>query len=295
MTLEDQIRISLHAIQEELWPTFKSAIAARASASARARSFGSSAYTEVYRNELDLSLRKFCDGGAGAVGQFLAGMSPLQLSTCRDAVFPLVRSWFERMVELHVSFAAANYPKDRDPLSWQPDAVSLVDRFEAAVHRQLSGRAVQQNDSPIYLEAQLIERIKASKRRDYDVTKLVTLCNELNHAWYSGAWYSVLFLARAIVDHIPPVFPLNSGGFASNFSQVASHYSPPANRSMISLQKRSFKQLAADLDQTLKKKADAAIHDPITSTCQSLSQPEVDFRSSIAGVLSEVAQLLEQP
>lgn len=99
------------------------------------------------------------------------------------------------------------------------------------------------NDSQSIISNERIDELKTIKSSDFDIRKLVRLCEELNSNAINGNWYSVCFLSRAIIDYVPPIFGLN------NFNQVASNHGG-----------RSIKKNLKNLQLSLRNIADGHIH-----------------------------------
>jgi len=64
-----------------------------------------------------------------------------------------------------------------------------------------------------------IEEMGGLTAKDYDLTKLIRLCQELNAAYDDDSYMSIGMLVRSIVDHVPPIFS------AKTFTEVANNYS----------------------------------------------------------------------
>lgn len=56
--------------------------------------------------------------------------------------------------------------------------------------------------------------------KEFDLSKLITICNELNANWMNGNYYTVGLLLRTIINHIPPVF----GNSYTSFAHVIANY-----------------------------------------------------------------------
>jgi len=96
---------------------------------------------------------------------------------------------------------------------------------------------------PPYVSKVRIDELKTLKS-DYDLSKLVRLCEELNAATQSSSYYSMAFLLRTILDHVPPLFS------CTDFSQVAANHRGG----------RSFKDNMQNLQTLLRKIADLHLH-----------------------------------
>lgn len=119
---------------------------------------------------------------------------------------------------------------------------------------------------------ELIE-IKTTK---FDLIKLVQFCKEANIAYKNGCLLSLAMIQRAILNYIPPIM-----GYKT-FLEVANNYNGG----------RSFKQLMERLENSLRKVADSYIHQPIKQKETLPELPQVDFKTEIDILLSEIIIIL---
>lgn len=100
----------------------------------------------------------------------------------------------------------------------------------------------------------------------FDLRKLIQLCEELNLAFAKSSWFSVAFLTRAVLDHIPPAFGQRT------FAQVVAGESG-----------RSIKAAASSLDEFARKVADEHLHsglrehDSLPNEIQIFAAPALDL------------------
>ncbi|MES2179303.1 MAG: hypothetical protein V4550_15700 [Gemmatimonadota bacterium] len=125
------------------------------------------------------------------------------------------------------------------------------------------------------------ERIAAFRALDqkagFDLRKLISLCDEANWSFQRGAWYSVAFLTRALLDHIPPAFGQET------FAQVASN--EPG---------RSFKDAASALQTFARKVADLHLHSGLRDHELLPNESQVYHAPALDLVLGEVERRLNQ-
>jgi hypothetical protein len=93
-----------------------------------------------------------------------------------------------------------------------------------------------------------LDELRVLHSEEFDFTKLVRLCEELNSSYNMGNYFATAMLTRGVLDHVPPVF-----GKAS-FGEVANNYSGSG---------RSFKETMHQLENAARKVADAHLHMPI--------------------------------
>ena len=111
------------------------------------------------------------------------------------------------------------------------------DRLEATARP-----AARRYSGDDFVDAARVAQLRAIESDQFDLSRLLRMCEELNDAWRSGRTISVAMLARAIVDHVPPIFGRD------NFSQVASNSS------------RSMRGSLQHIDTSLRHIADGALH-----------------------------------
>ncbi len=123
-----------------------------------------------------------------------------------------------------------------------------------------------------------IEALRGCERVEFDCTRLICLCEELNACAAGRHAHAVILLTRAILDHIPPVF-----GFGS-FTEVSSNYGGGG---------RSFKASAERLEKQARKVADRMLHQTIRVREVAPEMQEVEFSRELETVLAEVCRLLK--
>jgi hypothetical protein len=126
-----------------------------------------------------------------------------------------------------------------------------------------------------YVSSIRLEALRAIKSKDFDLTKLVRLCEELNSSFAAGNYFSVAMLVRAILDHVPPIF--GSAGFTS---VIGSHGG------------KSFKEQMTNLDNSSRKIADAALHEQIRRRDVLPTDTQVNFASLLDRLLGEIVAKL---
>jgi len=57
-----------------------------------------------------------------------------------------------------------------------------------------------------FIDDSRIEELRTINSDQFDMSKLVRLCEELNSNYSNKNYYSVALLGRAIIDHVPPIF-----------------------------------------------------------------------------------------
>ena len=70
-----------------------------------------------------------------------------------------------------------------------------------------------------FISENRISSLRKIKNQNFDLKKLIKLCEELNQNYKSENYLTISILARAIKDHVPPIFEFKT------FSKVANNFS----------------------------------------------------------------------
>jgi hypothetical protein len=128
----------------------------------------------------------------------------------------------------------------------------------------------------LIINEERIAELRTINSAEFDLTKLVRLCEELNVAFSNGCFLAAIMLTRAIIDHVPPVFKANK------FTEVVNNYNGS----------RSFKEAMEHLEKGARKIADGHIHVQIRKR-EVLPMPEqVNFSQEIDLLFSEIVRIL---
>lgn len=127
-----------------------------------------------------------------------------------------------------------------------------------------------------FIDGTRVAELRAISNNQFDLTRFVRMCEEINNAWDAGNTISVAMLARAMVDHIPPIFG------QSNFSQVTSQASS-----------RSIRGSLEHIQTALRHIADGALHTHIRRRETVPTATQVDFRQSFDVLISELIRTLQ--
>lgn len=128
-----------------------------------------------------------------------------------------------------------------------------------------------------YVSPSRISELKQIKSNDYDLTKLVQYCKELNTAFDSESYLSVAMLLRSIINHIPPIF-----GF-TKFNEVVNSYKGT----------KSFKDSISKLESSSRSIADSYLHTLIRKKEVLPNSNQVDFSNDLDVLLSEIVRILK--
>jgi hypothetical protein len=130
-----------------------------------------------------------------------------------------------------------------------------------------------------FVDTTRIAELHAIKSQDFDLSKLLRYCEELNTSFRSNCFLAVPMLGRAILDHVPPIFVCKS------FAEVANNYAGGT---------KSFKQSMQNLENSLRNIADAHLHVQIRKSESLPNVTQVNFSADLDVLLAEIVRLLKQ-
>ncbi len=136
----------------------------------------------------------------------------------------------------------------------------------------LDGEHVSDN----FVDKLRMNQLNAITSKEYDLTRLLELCNELNVCYANECYLAVAMLTRALLDHVPPIFGFNT------FSEVANNYTS----------QRSFKESMLHLDISCRNIADTHLHVLIRNKEVLPSKIQVNFANDVDVLLAEIIRIL---
>lgn len=148
-------------------------------------------------------------------------------------------------------------------------AVNTIRREAALGSNQATG-PVQRP----YVSLTRLAELRAIKHTDWDLRKLIRLCEELNDAFGRENFLAVAMLLRAITDHVPPIFE------KPNFPQYAATCEGSLRKSM------------QRLHGSLRDIADRILHQTIRKRESLPTATQVDFHQDLDVLLGEVVRVL---
>jgi hypothetical protein len=169
---------------------------------------------------------------------------------------------FERFIELSIRFTRQIDIKVQ---------IMKSNEGEQTIH------TIKVVNSVDYVNKKRIEELRKINNIDFDLAKLIRLCEELNNNWQNGNYYSVIAIVRTILNHSSTAF-----GFTS-FQQVVNNYNGG----------QSFKKIANDLFNSAKNIADNHLHGQMQKTDPLPNDTQVDFKSHIDFLLAELIKVLK--
>lgn len=125
-----------------------------------------------------------------------------------------------------------------------------------------------------YISKVRIRDLKKIKNSNFDFLRLIKFCEELNLAFGSKCYLSVITLTRAILNHVPPIFGVGE------FTKVANNYGT-----------KSFKDSMLNLNNSSRKISDAYLHTQIRKRESIPTLTQVDFSNDLDVLLSEIVRI----
>lgn len=128
----------------------------------------------------------------------------------------------------------------------------------------------------VFVDESRITDLRRLSSSDFDLTKVIALCEELNQSYRSQCYYAVAALTRTLLDHVPPLFSCRT------FTEVANNYSGG----------KSFKDCMKRLDEAARAIADMHLHAHIRQTEVLPNRTQVNFSNEADVLLAEIIRSL---
>jgi hypothetical protein len=129
-----------------------------------------------------------------------------------------------------------------------------------------------------FVDVNRLNELRTINSSNFDLAKLIRLCEELNICYANECFFAVAPLIRAILDHVPPIFDYSS------FAEVCNNYSGS----------RSFKEIVTHLEKSCRKIADDYLHVQIRNRETLPNRTQVNFSSGLDVLLAEVVRRLKE-
>lgn len=212
------------------------------------------------------------------------GVLASHLQTRDDATFKRLR--IEAKMILDQALGAANSFSLN--LHFSPIGVSSLSSvqecraiIQGAVNHLRRGAMTSVSQSPLsrtpFVDLSRIAALRAAKSQQWDLTRLIRLCEELNIAYANDCFMSVPMILRALLDHVPPLLGKET------FEDVANQYAGPS----------SFKKSMQSLQKSLRNIADAHLHIPIRQKEVLPTGQQIDFHRDLDVLLGEIIRTLK--
>ncbi len=149
---------------------------------------------------------------------------------------------------------------------------------EQMEHPEDEGSEHPQDDAPrfVYVDESRIAELRGIASDDFDLRKLVAICEELNVCYRSQCYHAVAALTRALMDHIPPLLD------QASFSEVANNYGGS----------RSFKDCMQRLEGAARKIADGHLHTQVRASEALPTRTQVNFSNEVDLLLAEIVRVI---
>ena len=135
----------------------------------------------------------------------------------------------------------------------------------------------KENSQEMYIDETRIQELMNISNKNFDLSKLVQILNELNTCYNKKCYISVILLIRALIDHVSPIFG------CKKFSEVANNYKGS----------KSFKESMLRLENSSRKIADQYLHCQIRRSETLPNKTQINFSNDIDVLLSEIVRNLK--
>lgn len=150
------------------------------------------------------------------------------------------------------------------------EVLSIINSLQAKLGRVDEKGGILENLDIFFVPPNRIEALKNIKNDSYDLSRVIRFCEEINSNFKNKNFYSIAFLIRAMIDHLPPIF--GKANFADFVSQLS----------------RSTKDLLSPLNEKARRIADRAIHTQIGQREPLMSEAQIGFQKEFDVLLEEV-------
>lgn len=163
---------------------------------------------------------------------------------------------------------------------YTPEALALIgeDITDEVIGNSEYGEAVKNDDIAEikFIDESRLEELRSIDDSNYDLTKLIRLCEELNDNFSRQNYLSVGMIGRTIIDHIPPILNFSS------FKEVANNYTG-----------KSFKKSMQHLNNSLRNISDSYLHQQIRNKETLPNSTQVSFQQDMDRLLEEIIRILK--
>lgn len=132
----------------------------------------------------------------------------------------------------------------------------------------------------LYVNENKIADLKNIKNSNYDLSKLIRYCEELNIAHKYECFMSIIMLIRSILNHVPPIFGKDT------FKELANNYKYDG------LDAKSFRASMKNLENSSRNIADSYLHLPVRKKESLPTFQQVNFIADLDILLSEIVRIL---
>lgn len=126
-----------------------------------------------------------------------------------------------------------------------------------------------------YVDKSTIARLRQVRSPNFDLQRLIRLCEELNKCSGAAAFCATAALVRAVIDHVPPIFG------ARTFAEVANNVGG-----------KSIKASLQRLENSSRDIADSVLHQQIRKREVVPNRTQVNFSNDLDVLLAEIIRRL---
>ncbi|KAM3094117.1 DUF2513 domain-containing protein [Phormidesmis sp. 146-35] len=181
----------------------------------------------------------------------------------------------DRLTMLGHSFLEAAQDEDR----WQKAVISadekggllqeLISRLQHS--SKVTTQEVNKSSRENYVDPNIIEELRSVESCEFDLSKVVRFCEELNSSFVAENYIATTLLIRALINHIPPIFGQKT------FPQVVSQVS------------KSRRELFSPLENVARDVADLHNHDLVRHKENLPTRNQVEpFKPNLEVLLQEL-------
>ncbi|MBX3009820.1 MAG: hypothetical protein KF816_17475 [Melioribacteraceae bacterium] len=181
------------------------------------------------------------------------------------------------MSTTHITNPGVKLCENRMNLFDEFSALSLTIKENDASEKAPTSNSLNERFNSNYVSEERIKELNQANNSKYDLSKLTQLLKELNSSAKDMNVYAIAMILRSIIDHIPPIFDLNT------FSEVVNNYG----------WSKSNKELMSRLELSLRNIADSYLHTKIKKKEIIPSPTQVDFRPEIDVLISEILSIVK--
>jgi hypothetical protein len=127
-----------------------------------------------------------------------------------------------------------------------------------------------------YISQSRLDELKVLRPANFDLRRLIRVCEEIDVSFRNECWFAVAALTRALMDHVPPIFGQNT------FSKVANNYGGS----------KSFKDSMRNLQNSSRSIADSYLHTQIRRSESLPNRTQVHFTHDLDVLLGEIVRIL---
>lgn len=127
-----------------------------------------------------------------------------------------------------------------------------------------------------YVNKTRLDELRNISSANFDLKRLLKLCDEINYTFSNKCFISTIILVRALLDHIPPIFGKRT------FTEIANNHGG-----------KSFKDSMDFLDKSSRKIADLYLHTHISNKESIPVEQQVNYSQPLDVLLTEIIKILK--